>query len=88
MFDRIFAPVLAFLMLLAATLTVAAGFFPGARSVAVEAASDTPAPPMLEPVLIHIKRADALRRLQEEDSRQHSSGALQGRDEALHPTRH
>jgi hypothetical protein len=59
MFDRIFAPVLAFLMLLAATATVAAGFFPGTRSAMAgpsgtppSASTDAAAPLALEPVLI------------------------------------
>lgn len=90
MFDRIFAPALAFLMLLATTVTVATGFFPGTRSGTTLAATDTPASITLEPVLIHIKRSDALRQLQEEDARPRSSApgrAAEGRGVMLHPVR-
>jgi hypothetical protein len=105
MLDRIFAPALAFLMLLAGTVTLAAGFFPGTRNGTLVATSDIPAPAateapaavMLEPVLIHIKRSDALRRLQEEDSLQRGSSvmpnavmpkAMESRGAMLHLVRH
>lgn len=99
MLDRIFAPALAFLMLLAGTVTLAAGFFPGTRNgtlladsdTAAPAAVDAPAAVTLEPVLIHIKRSDALRRLQEEDSLQRGSSlapkATETRSAMLHLVR-
>jgi hypothetical protein len=58
MIDRIFAPVLTFIMLIAGTATIASGLFNTPRADAVVAAQSVPAQPIvLETVVITAKRA-------------------------------
>jgi hypothetical protein len=58
MIDRIFAPVLTFIMLIAGTATIASGLFNTPRADVVVAAQSVPAQPIvLETVVITAKRA-------------------------------
>lgn len=76
MFDRLFAPALAFMMLFGGTAMVVSGLFPAERAAAPDAAStiaalyafsDPATGVTLDRVEITARRADALRQIEEED---------------------
>ena len=103
MFDRLFAPALAFMMLLGGTAMTMSGLFPTERAAAPDEASTiaalyaqapdavaVPTAASLERVEITVRRADALRQADEEDRRLRSprtGAAAEGHGVMLHTPR-